>query len=97
MEAGGDKGKKDKIAADAGNNNTNTNTNNVVLSEEAMKKCLEERKGEDSATVTCKSIVEAFGKSSSSSLSSSSSSSSSLAEKKPLTPLRLRSGCLTDV
>ncbi|KAL0379519.1 UNVERIFIED_CONTAM: Tubulin-folding cofactor A [Sesamum angustifolium] len=61
---------------------------NVGFSDEALKKCLEEKKGENSAMATCKSILEAFNKSSTSSSSST---------KKPLVPLRLRSGSLTDV
>ncbi|XAR54057.1 hypothetical protein NMG60_11029048 [Bertholletia excelsa] len=52
-----------------------------------LKKCLEENKG-DSAK--CKSVIEAFK-------SSSSSSSSAESTRKPITPLRLRSGSLTDV
>ncbi|KAL0464804.1 UNVERIFIED_CONTAM: hypothetical protein Slati_0368000 [Sesamum latifolium] len=59
---------------------------NVGFSDEALKKCLEEKKGEDSAMATCKSILEAFNKSSTSS-----------SARKPLAPLRLRSGSLTDV
>ncbi|KAI3444543.1 hypothetical protein Pfo_001208 [Paulownia fortunei] len=60
---------------------------NVGFSDEALKKCLEERNGENSAMVTCNSILEAFNK----------SSTSSSSTKKPLTPLRLRSGSFTDV
>ncbi|KAL3622114.1 hypothetical protein CASFOL_033525 [Castilleja foliolosa] len=88
MEAGGDEGKKDKIIA--GNNN-NEKSVKLALYEEAMKKCLQERRGDMSAMVNCKSIIEAFIN------KSSSSASSSLADKKPLAPLRLKNGCLTDV
>lgn len=77
---GADNGKKDDKAF-------GEKQENVGFSDEALKKCLEERKGEKSAMVTCKSILEAFNK--------SSSSSSSI--KKPLAPLMLRSGRLTDV
>ncbi|GFZ21029.1 hypothetical protein Acr_29g0001910 [Actinidia rufa] len=49
--------------------------------DEALKKCLEENKRD---TNKCKSIVEAF-------------KSSSTSKKKPIAPLRLRSGSLTDV
>ncbi|KAJ4728280.1 Ribosomal RNA small subunit methyltransferase E [Melia azedarach] len=52
---------------------------------DALKKCLEENKGEQKTHSRCKSKIEAFESSSSSSL------------KKPLRPLRLRSGSLTDV
>ncbi|KAK9274041.1 hypothetical protein L1049_018855 [Liquidambar formosana] len=53
--------------------------------EEALKKCLEENKGDRNK---CESLVESF---------KSSSSSSSSVPQKPLTPLRLKSGSLTDV
>lgn len=57
--------------------------------DEALNKCLEERKGKNFAIVTCKSIAEALTK--------TSSLSSSALIKKPLKPLILRSGRLTDV
>lgn len=53
---------------------------------EALKKCLEEKKGEQEIHSKCKSKIEAFQ-----------SSSSSSHSKKPLGPLKLRSGSLTDV
>lgn len=73
---------------------------NVGFYDEELKKCLEERKGEDSAMVTCRSIVEAFKKNSSSSSPPSSPPpppSSSTVKKKPSAPFRLRNGCFTDV
>lgn len=51
---------------------------------EALKKCLEEKKGEQETHSKCKSKIEAF-------------QSSSSHSKKPLGPLMLRSGSLTDV
>lgn len=63
---------------------------NVGFYDEALKKCLKERKGKNSAMVTCKSIVKAFKK-------TTPSSPLSPAIRKPLTPLRLRRGCLTNV
>lgn len=50
-----------------------------------LVKCLEENKGDNTK---CKDKVEAFR---------SSSSSSSSSHRKPLTPIKLRSGSLTDV
>ncbi|KAH6779883.1 hypothetical protein C2S52_011120 [Perilla frutescens var. hirtella] len=64
---------------------------NVRFFEAALKKCLEERKGQNSAMVTCKSIVEAIKE-----RTSSSTSSSSSLKKNPLKPI-LRSGRFTDV
>lgn len=49
---------------------------------EALEKCLKEHKGD---ATKCKSIFEAFN------------SSSSSSPNKPITPLMLRSGSLTDV
>lgn len=51
---------------------------------EALKKCLEEKKGDQETHSKCKSKIEAF-------------QSSSSHSKKPLGPLILRSGSLTDV
>ncbi|KAK3011250.1 hypothetical protein RJ639_010601 [Escallonia herrerae] len=52
-----------------------------VGDDEALKKCLEENKGDGSK---CRSVVEAF-------------KTSSPTPKRPTLPLRLRSGSLTDV
>ncbi|OMO78778.1 hypothetical protein CCACVL1_14127 [Corchorus capsularis] len=49
----------------------------------SLEKCLEENKGDDTK---CKAKVEAFK-----------SSSSSSPQRKPLTPLKLRSGSFSDV
>ncbi|KAA8516050.1 hypothetical protein F0562_019229 [Nyssa sinensis] len=69
--------------AGAGGSGGNTEKIESVGTEtvdEALKRCLELNKGDQTK---CKSVVEAFKSPSSS--------------KKPLTPLRLRSGSLTDV
>ena len=53
---------------------------------EGLEKCLEENKGDNTK---CKDKVEAF--------TSSSSSSPSFFSRKPLTPIKLPSGSLSDV
>lgn len=62
-------------------NNNNTEKTMSQTEAEALKKCLKENKGQSQAN--CKPKLEAF--------------QSSSHPKKPLGPLRLRSGSLTEV
>ncbi|KAH6789459.1 hypothetical protein C2S51_004465 [Perilla frutescens var. frutescens] len=87
MDVGEEEKREKKALGEKGENE------NVRFFEAALKKCLEERKGQNSAMVTCKSIVEAIKERTS---SSTSSSSSSALKKNPLKPI-LRSGRFTDV
>ncbi|KAL9672436.1 hypothetical protein QQ045_028686 [Rhodiola kirilowii] len=68
-------------AAEEGNGGSAKGVKSVDGNDEELKKCLEENKGERSK---CKSQVEAF-------------KSSFDKRMKPSTPLRLRSGSLTDI
>ncbi|CAK9134409.1 unnamed protein product [Ilex paraguariensis] len=71
-------GEKRERVGGAGGGTEKTKT--VVDVDEALRKCLEENKGD---TTKCRSVVEAF--------------KSSTPPRKPIRPLRLRSGSLTDV
>ncbi|CAL5340030.1 unnamed protein product [Camellia sinensis] len=75
--------KKREIDGDTGGKTEKTKGVGEEDGDEAMKKCLEENKGDNAK---CKSMVESFK-----------SSSPPPPTNKPITPLRLRSGSLTDV
>ncbi|KAL7238899.1 hypothetical protein ACSBR2_004906 [Camellia fascicularis] len=75
--------KKREIDGDNGGKTEKTKGVGEEDGDEAMKKCLEENKGDNKK---CKSMVESFK-----------SSSPPPPTNKPITPLRLRSGSLTDV
>ncbi|KAA8520635.1 hypothetical protein F0562_014890 [Nyssa sinensis] len=82
----------DKKLSDGGHGGKPDNTQQSLGTEdvdEALKRCLEQNKGDNTK---CKSLVEAFKSPSSPPPPPPPSSS-----KKPVTPLRLRSGSLTDV